>query len=547
MEKASLIGSQQEDMYARVGDNEFGQTNSPFRYGKRQSKDGAYAIAFFVLLVALIIGGAYAVNNRNRNFEDIMHGKINITLASSCPTDAMLQSERRYYRVYDDKPEFDADSALKVGMIAVISSIFISILLGCLLVWVFIKKSDFAMRFTVVVQIGIPLIAMLVTLIKGVAVLPIIFGIMAALNALLFYIYRRQLAICSKLLEVAATGLRENHLLVPTTLALKVVGLIVILPAFASGVVAYMNGHVVPNEGLDVTKDGTCVDQLDNPVSCCQYKVDNWVGPFMGLVGLSIAWTFNLIFEIRLFMSSSAIVQWYYTPVGLHRQTKAIGLGLYHAVFPQFGTNCFGSLVLVIADIIRNAADKVSQGGDRSSIFNVLMRVVVAVVLDCVASIVEYLTKFTTIMASITGENFCSSARATYDLLARNFLSSLAVWWVPGTVLGVMTFTLSIVWSLLLSIFLYAMYPSQLGMVIFVSIISFIFTIIALNFVATMLTLAVDACYICYALDLDRQAQYRKEVHEIFDTVRKEQPIYQKNFADGPVIEQPNGSYAYGA
>ena len=119
MEKASLIDSQREDMYERIGDTDFGQTNSTFWYGKRQSKDGAYAIAFFCLLIALIIGGAYAVNNRNRNFEDIMHGKINITLASSCPTDAMLQNERRHYRVYNDKPEFDADSALKVGMIAV--------------------------------------------------------------------------------------------------------------------------------------------------------------------------------------------------------------------------------------------------------------------------------------------------------------------------------------------------------------------------------------------------------------------------------------------
>ena len=71
----------------------------------------------------------------------------------------------------------------------------------------------------------------------------------------------------------------------------------------------------------------------------------------------------------------------------------------------------------------------------------------------------------------------------------------------------------------------------------------------ALSFVATMLTLAVDVCYVCYAMDLDTQQQNRKDVHDIFDVVKQEQPIYKKQMAsmEGPIIQQPGGGLAYGA
>ena len=42
--------------------------------------------------------------------------------------------------------------------------------------------------------------------------------------------------------------------------------------------------------------------------------------------------------------------------------------------------------------------------------------------LECVYSLIDYLTKFATVRMAITGEAFLEAARRATDLLARNFL-----------------------------------------------------------------------------------------------------------------------------
>lgn len=42
--------------------------------------------------------------------------------------------------------------------------------------------------------------------------------------------------------------------------------------------------------------------------------------------------------------------------------------------------------------------------------------------MECVFSLIDYLTKFVTVRMAITGEPFLEAARRATDLLARNFL-----------------------------------------------------------------------------------------------------------------------------
>ena len=95
---------------------------------------------------------------------------------------------------------------------------------------------------------------------------------------------------------------------------------------------------------------------------------------------------------------------------------------------------------------------------------------------------------------------------------------------------------------------LWATHAHALGAVVVITVVTFVLTFATLSFVATMLTLAVDVCYVCYALDLDSQQQSNKAVHDVFDEVRREQPVYKQSFdPSGAVIAQPGGGYAYGA
>lgn len=555
MESQSLM----RDMAAQEGEQQafmpphLANSNTPFKYGRRERKDVGYALLFALVLVAMCVGGIYATTHRNKNFESVVRGDLNISLAVNCPNDDELRYQARYFIQGDDgKPEFDAEGAVRLGLVWVLSSLLVAVGLGCTLVYVFIKKSEAAMKLTVAVQVGSPLILALVFIGQGYFGASIFMFVVTAVNALLFYLYRRQLGLCTKLLEVAACGLRDNHMLVPTVLALKVLGLLFIVPSIGFAVLAIANGELVPNKEVSShATDGTCIDDYGEAVNCCEWKTDDWAFPFIAFCVFGIAWTFNVIFQIRLFTSSSALVQWYYTPVGLHQQSKAISTGLWHAFGPQFGTICFGGLVLTIVDYIRSLSQNLrdsrqSNGG----LPEIICRWVMAMALDCVAAMIDFLTKFTTITASITGDSLCVAAHDTYDLLTRNFLSSLSVWWIPSTVLGVMVFTLSAIWTVITFLVLWAVKSHAMGAVVVITIITFFLTFTALSFVATMLTLAVDVCYVCYALDLDSQQQSNKAVHEVFDEVRREQPVYKQTFdpsEEGRVISQPGGGYAYGA
>lgn len=526
-------------------------SNTPFKYGKRARKDAGYALLFLLVLASMVAGGAYAAAHRNRNFERLVRGDVNASLASSCPSDGESRMQARYFLRGDDgKPEFDAEGAVRIGLAWVLSSLLVAAGLGCALVYVFIKHSGAAMRLTVAVQVGAPLALALVATAQGYFGLSIVMFVGAALNALLFFLYRRQLGLCSKLLEVAACGLRDNHMLVPAVLALKALGLLVIVPCIGFAVLALANGELVPNREVSAHEaDGTCADALGEAVNCCEWKLDDWAPPFILLCVFGVVWAFNVVFQLRLFASSSALVQWYYTPVGLHQQGRAISTGLWHAFGPHFGTCCFGGLVLTIVDYIRSVSQSLREPRQSNgSLPEIICRWVFAVALDCVAAMIDFLTKFTTITSSITGDGLCDAARDTYDLLTRNFLSSLSVWWIPSTVLGVMVFTLSAIWTMVTFLVLWATHAHALGAVVVITVVTFVLTFATLSFVATMLTLAVDVCYVCYALDLDSQQQSNKAVHDVFDEVRREQPVYKQSFdPSGAVIAQPGGGYAYGA
>lgn len=47
------------------------------------------------------------------------------------------------------------------------------------------------------------------------------------------------------------------------------------------------------------------------------------------------------------------------------------------------------------------------------------------------------MTKFAVVRLAITGDALMPSCRSTADLLARNLLDAVGVWWFPGMILQV--------------------------------------------------------------------------------------------------------------
>lgn len=104
---------------------------------------------------------------------------------------------------------------------------------------------------------------------------------------------------------------------------------------------------------------------------------------------------------------------------------------LKHGLGPQFGTLLFGGMVLTIVDLIRAVFRSAQHSARNRNLLAGLFCMVTSCIANLLLSLVEYLTKFATIWAAIKGDSFLDSGRKVSDLLKRNMLDSLRIWWFP--------------------------------------------------------------------------------------------------------------------
>jgi hypothetical protein len=160
--------------------------------------------------------------------------------------------------------------------------------------------------------------------------------------------------------------------------------------------------------------------------------------------------------------------------------------------------------------------------------------------LECVYTLIEYLTKFATIMSAITGEAFMVAGRRSTDLLKRNFLKSYGVWWFPPLVMQSASLLLSVAWGCL--VFLLYWISSHTNRshgtqeAAILGAISFFVAWVVLAFFSSILLDIVDATYLCYAIDKDTQTITKPEVHDIYSKV----PV-------GAAVQNPDGEVMVGA
>ena len=131
------------------------------------------------------------------------------------------------------------------------------------------------------------------------------------------------------------------------------------------------------------------------------------------------------LLQIRVFVTSGTVAQWYFAPPSLCAAAPARGallLSLRHALGPSFGSLCLSSLVLTISQYARSAMERARRSNSNMGIVE-LCAIMLA---QCFWALVEYLTKFATVMAAMSGEAFLAAGRHVTDLLSRNLLDAFA-------------------------------------------------------------------------------------------------------------------------
>ncbi|KAI8468538.1 MAG: plasma-membrane choline transporter-domain-containing protein [Monoraphidium minutum] len=396
---------------------------------------------------------------------------------------------------------------------------------------------------------------------------------LAVVVAVLWGCCRRQMALCARLLSVAAHGLEASPGLMGLGLALWAAGGAVLLAATGFGLAAFATGGPAPNplltsarrlvsppedaspsdlppagESFAAIYAGRC--ELDgSTIPCCSWQTSPGGGFLIFLLCVTALWAFAALGAARQFAVSGVVAQWYYAPAGC-APTGALRATLRHALGPQRGTVCFAGAVMALIQALRQAADSGTRTSDgrqgAGAAAAALLCCVLRAAAQCVLSVAEFLCRYALTWAALTGQGLVDAGKEVTALLKRNLLDAVTVWWMPGAVVGLTSFALAALWGCVVfaAVALSAgrrepALPAAAG----VGALGGLAAGLVLQLLGRLLLDAVDTVFVCWACDRDQGAAGRADVDEVLAAVatRGGGP------APGAVVSQPHGGYAYGA
>lgn len=144
----------------------------------------------------------------------------------------------------DAAAPFDATAFINAAYPWLITAFVASFFLGVLLLWMFKQCASTMVWGVVYAKVGIMAALTVSFAAAGAAVPAIIFALLTALTAFVFYLWRDELNLVASLLTVATQGLRDNPHIVTAVVGLQLVAFCWLAPCVAFMMFANMNGHV---------------------------------------------------------------------------------------------------------------------------------------------------------------------------------------------------------------------------------------------------------------------------------------------------------------
>ncbi|BBM96897.1 hypothetical protein MPTK1_1g01410 [Marchantia polymorpha subsp. ruderalis] len=531
LEKSGYQGDTSSDTIVNVG-NYKGSRVFGYNYNNRPCRDIPFTVVFLIFVVASLAVGIVAAVYSNPDYQWIENTKYrrgcalpNVTDTASFSSASEDLSARhdsqvlwRLIHPLHQTALRGEDPLVKPAFYVFVTTLVLGLPVAYFILWLLRTYTEelvyITLPFIALIPLGISVATFVLclrneqckeqfSLTFQLLCLAVII-LMCAVFVWTIYASWDRVDLTIRIVRTAAVALHKNLGLVLVLPGLGVALLFYLVPAVIFMFYAYKNGKIVPNPELE--RHPNCGP---TSVDCCIWKQDSWVPVYLTLTTFAVLWSIMVISEAQVFTISGTVAQWYFADptaslVGAKRRSLRIAFG------PSFGTVCFSGLIVALVRMIRsmidNSRSQNSSEGCMAAFFRACSQ--------CLLSAVEYLTKFTTNYAAITGAGFCASALMTYDLLRRNFLSTIVVETIAGRLLSQTAFVISAIYGLLvygvLSIFVdggKAMWA--------VSLFAFILLFLVLFFFMQVLNNIVDTVYICYAMDKDHNLVSKTEVHDV--------------------------------
>ena len=443
----------------------------------------------------------------------------------------------------DPNAPFDADAFQRGAVPWLGVALGASFFLGLAMLWLF-RQCAHTMVWTVVyAKVGVMAALAVAFLAMGSLIPGVIFALLTALTAFCFYLWTDELNLVASLLSVSTQGLRDNPHIITTTVGLSFGSLVYIVPAAFAMTFAFMNGSVAVSSAAVSKTGAACADFAGDATDCCSWQVDAWVPFYTALATVSFIWVTSFALETRLYVIGGTMCQWYFAPAGTTEFRGLVGDSLRNALGPSFGTIAFGSFVLTMVEIGKAAAERMRRDEDNRG--NILV-CLVTTCLECIYAIIEYISKFATLQAAMTGAAFCDAAANVTDLLQRNFLAAYGAYAFPGMILQGTAFVLAggfgvATWLLSYATFAVSVDANAGLYAALVGALAGVVAFVVLMFFVMIMLNVVDAVFLCYAMDKDQNQVHHREFHAVFEEVN------QKAAPRGAVVQNPSGNRMYAA
>lgn len=512
-------------------------SSSLYQHTRRPYRDTAWGVIYVLSLVLALIGGVYALVHRNKDFATLASVDY-LSDPKHCPITPPHKGPTRHLLLLDgeDPEDYTPTFFLEAAGVCTAISVVGGLLLGLGSLMLVQKRPHACVGAAVGLQVGLPALAGMLLLANGAGAGAVPLFVTAGILGFVFYLYREQLALVGRLLAISSNALWQNvGAIVGGSLLLQLGGLLVTVPLVFGLVLAFANGGVVPNGSVQDIQGSVCSNAQGQEILCCAWQPDGWAMGYMAWTSMMLGWSTLLVFTLKVFVVSGVTAQWYFAPAGSNAK-GSLKTALGHAFGPSFGSLCLASWLLNLLNMLKSMA----QNARAENRDNILVQILVSC-FEFLLSILEAVTKFAVVRMAITGEAMLPSCRSTADLLARNLLDSVGVWWFPGMVLQVTAVILSALWGGAVFGVSYTYWGrSQVALSsgVMLGAVAFLFGLLTISYLNSVLLSIVDAVYICFAMDKDQHVMTRPDVHEVY-------VLLPSNKAPMGVVEQPDGSYAF--
>ncbi|CAN6485318.1 unnamed protein product [Victoria cruziana] len=416
-----------------------------FNYGPRSFNDLPFLFLFIIFVLCTVGFGIFCIANQNSNYGNVS-SFVYDTNTSSCKVSSSLLVERGSWS-WLNRPNLEGSSFLKdlVWTLVITAVLSVPFLFGLLLVLKnYAKQVVYAsLPFFVLIPVffnvfwfvactvgencreSFPLAYRILVLLFVFVVIGVIVWIIVA--------NWQRIELTVRILATSANALEQNMGLFVILPSLTVALLVYFVPLVMFLIFARFNGNIEPQLS-ESTGDYSCV-----------WKQDRWVPAYYALAILTMLWSIAVTVEVQVYIISGTVAQWYFAKDD-SMMRRRIRNAFRNAFGPSFGTVCFSGLLVAAIRFVRAAVDS-ARREDSSGVVNLILRCCVNFLLAAV----DFLNKFTINFVAITGENYCSSARMTYELLRRNLLSAVVVETVSTRILLGITFVISAIYAIVVS------------------------------------------------------------------------------------------------